>query len=292
MRGSGRIELFARSGNVDNPDRNWSPWAKVDVQKDVRVDSPPARFMQWKAVLYPGSTPPVLDTVTLNYLPRNVAPEVQDVTVTVGMRIPSSVHTEATDTTATGGYESPVPMVKDKNSIAVKWSAHDDNGDDLLYSVYYRGDGETRWKLLRDAIEERYLNLDADLFPDGGYTVRVVASDAPSHSREDALTGDAVSTRFEVDNTPPQVEIESARMEGGQVRVKFRAVDSFSPIHHAEYSLDAGDWQAVDPVGEISDSRSENYDVKIPAPDAGEHTIVVRAYDRFDNMGSAKVVVK
>ncbi len=293
VRGSGRIELFARSGNVDNPDRNWSPWAKVDVQKDVRVDSPPARFMQWKAVLYPGSTPPVLDTVTLNYLPRNVAPDVQDVTVTVGMRIPSSVHTEATDTTATAGYEQPpVPMVKDKSSIAVKWSAHDDNGDDLLYSVYYRGDGETRWKLLRDGIEERYLNLDADLFPDGGYTVRVVASDAPSHSREDALTGDAVSTRFEVDNTPPQVEIESARMEGGQVRVKFRAVDSFSPIHHAEYSLDAGDWQAVDPVGEISDSRSENYDVKIPAPDAGEHTIVVRAYDRFDNMGSAKVVVK
>jgi len=27
-RGTGNIELFARSGNVDNPDRNWSPWKK------------------------------------------------------------------------------------------------------------------------------------------------------------------------------------------------------------------------------------------------------------------------
>ena len=26
LRGAGKVELFARSGNVDNPDRNWSPW--------------------------------------------------------------------------------------------------------------------------------------------------------------------------------------------------------------------------------------------------------------------------
>src|SRR5579863_8544931 len=29
FRGSGNVELFARSGNVDNPDRNWSPWEKI-----------------------------------------------------------------------------------------------------------------------------------------------------------------------------------------------------------------------------------------------------------------------
>ena len=48
-----------------------------------------------------------------------------------------------------------------------------------------------RWKLLRDGIEERFVNLDSDLFPDGGYTIRVVASDAPSHSPEDTLTGES-----------------------------------------------------------------------------------------------------
>src|SRR5262249_18886164 len=37
VRGRGDFELFARSGNVDNPDRNWSSWARVDLKKDSRL---------------------------------------------------------------------------------------------------------------------------------------------------------------------------------------------------------------------------------------------------------------
>ena len=148
-------------------------------------------------------------------------------------------------------------------------------------------------------MDERFVNVDADLFPDGGYVVRVVASDAPSHSPQEALTGEAVSSRFEVDNTPPQIEFQSAKVEGDQVHLKFRAVDSFSPIKRAEYSIDATDWQLVEPVGQISDYKVENYDVNVPIPAANtqdgsgdEHTIVVRVYDRFENVGSNKVVVR
>ena len=47
-----------------------------------------ARFIQWKAVLHPGNTGAVIESVTLNYLPKNVAPEVEDVTVMVGSRVP------------------------------------------------------------------------------------------------------------------------------------------------------------------------------------------------------------
>ena len=91
----------------------------------------------------------------------------------------------------------------------------------------------------------------------------------------------------------------------------FRAVDSFSPISRAEYSLDAGDWQTVDPVGKISDYKIENYDFNVPITatmDEGgiarlrarasslraaeEHTLVIRVYDRFENMGISKSVVK
>ena len=192
----------------------------------------------------------------------------------------------------------------------MKWSAHDDNDDTLAYDVYYRGDGETRWKLLRGNVAERFLNLDSDIFPDGGYTIRVVASDAPSHSAEDALTGEATSAHFEVDNTPPQIESLHAKADGGKIHVTFRAVDSFSPISHAEYSIDAGEAQTIEPVGQISDSRSESYEFTVPAPQdeahapsattakssvqaatSDEHTIIVRVYDRFDNMGVGKVVV-
>src|SRR5712671_2499948 len=30
FRGTGKVDLYARSGNVDNPDRNWSAWKKID----------------------------------------------------------------------------------------------------------------------------------------------------------------------------------------------------------------------------------------------------------------------
>lgn len=309
MRGSGNFELFARSGNVDNPDRNWSPWKKVDLQRDLPIDAPSARFIQWRAVLHPGNPAAVVDSVKVNYLPKNVAPEVDEVTVMVGYRVPSGTHTSASPAESSA-YEMPIPTVRDRHSIVVKWKAHDDNDDELTYSVYYRGDGESRWKLLRDDVDDRYVNLESDLFPDGGYTIQVVASDAPSHSAQEALTGARESVRFEVDNAPPRIESLAARVVGSQIHVSFRAVDGFSPIKRAEYSVDAGDWQLVEPVGQISDYKVENYDftAPIPAPEigqtraidpdaqnsgtAGEHTVVVRVYDRFENVGISKTVVR
>ena len=303
-RGSGNFQLFARSGNVDNPDRNWSEWKLIDIQKDLPIDAPAARFVQWKAVLKPGTPMPAVDSVLINYLPKNVAPVVDNVTVAVGSRVPSGAHSEP-EGLAPAAYEAPLPTVKDRHMIAVKWRAHDDNDDTLSYDVYYRGDGETRWKLLRSDVDERYVNLESDMFPDGGYTIRVVASDAPSHSADEALTGEAVSPRFEVDNTPPRIESLAAKAESDKIHVTFRAVDDFSPISHAEYSIDADDWQIVEPVGQISDSKSESYDFRINVPQddaagklapkanvsSGEHTIIVRVYDRFENMGVSKVVV-
>ena len=55
FRGTGNVELFARSGNVDNPDRNWSPWQQIDLRNDSPVSAPPARFIQWKALLRAGN---------------------------------------------------------------------------------------------------------------------------------------------------------------------------------------------------------------------------------------------
>jgi sugar lactone lactonase YvrE len=309
VRGTGKFDLYARSGNVDNPDRNWSQWAKVDLTKDVPPHTPSARYVQWKAVLYPGTPPSTIDSVTLFYLPKNVAPEVDEVAVTVGARVVPGARGAAT--TGDGSADAGPPTVPDKHSIAVKWKAHDTNDDDLAYSVYYRADGESQWKLLRDDVESRYINLESDLFADGGYNILIVASDAPSHSPGDTLTGQSTSPRFEVDNTPPHIESLNASVSNNQVHVTFRAVDSFSPIAHAEYSVDAGDWQIAEPVGQISDYRIENYDFNVAIPAASavppqptegarpaakkkldEHTIVIRVFDRYDNVGVGKSVVR
>ncbi len=58
----------------------------------------------------------------------------------------------------------------------------------------------------------------------------------------------------------------TAKVEGNKIHVTFRAVDSFSPIGHAEYSIDADDWQFVEPVGQISDSKTESYDFSMTVP--------------------------
>jgi hypothetical protein len=89
-----------------------------------------------------------------------------------------------------------------------------------------------------------------------------------------------------------------ASAQSGGVRVTFDAVDATSPIAHAEYSLDAGPWQYIEPVGNLSDAKTEHYDFVIPAgalnanpgANSGEHLITVRAYDRYDNVNAAKTV--
>jgi hypothetical protein len=310
FRGAGNVELFARSGNVDNPDRNWSPWEKIDLRKDSAVSVPPARFIQWKAVLRSGDLAPLVESVTLNYLPKNVAPDFDDVTVQVGVRYQSLPKPAGGDMGAgnpqQAHFDTPPPTTHDRDSIGVKWSVHDDNDDQMIYSVYYRGDGDTRWLLLKDNLTDKFYSFDASLLPDGGYTIKVVASDAPSHSPEQALTEEKESTRFEVDTTPPQIENLAASVEGDKIHVTFRAVDSFSNIKSAEYSIDAGEWQFVEPVGQLSDSKTESYDFRVALPAANlttataksaaaeqlEHVVVVRVYDRFDNMNSAKTVIR
>jgi hypothetical protein len=322
VRGRGNFEIFVRSGNVDNPDRNWSPWARVDLGRDPRIEAPPARFVQWRAVLKPSNPSTSVDEVAINYLPKNVAPVVEEVVVQPGARIPSQPRA-AQDNSVTvnlGPPQSapprvdlPVTATRDRGYVAVRWNAHDDNDDSLVYSLYYRGDNQNEWTLLKSGISDKFYSFDSGLLPDGGYVVKVVASDAPSHTPEEALTGERESPRFEVDNTPPRIENLAARSDGQQIHVTFHAADDFSPIRRAEYSVDAGDWQYVEPVGQLSDAKSQNYDftVLLQTPQAApepqheqkrgrgtavpprtEHVVVVRVFDRFDNMATAKSVVR
>ena len=308
------FDLYARGGNVDNPERAWSDWKKV-VPNAGAIGVNAARFVQWKAVLRPGAE---LDSVGLNYLPVNVAPVVDEIVVDVGARVnaqgmqptmpqqttinfPASSNPNVISFTSEPGRE-PLPAVKDKSAVTARWLAHDDNGDDLTFSLYYRGDGEQNWSLLKDKVTERYLTFDAGTLPDGPYRLKVVASDAPSHNPGEALTGDRVSERFVIDTTAPVVNGLSAKLVDGKIHVDMTATDAATPIAHAEYSVDAGPWQYVQPVGNISDSLTEHFvfdaPLNPPAPgsaapvNSSEHLITVRVYDRYENVVAAKALVR
>ncbi len=309
FRGAGNVELYARSGNVDNPDRNWSAWNKIELKsadpaKNEETGIPAARYAQWKAVLHSAASAPRVDGVALDYLPKNTAPEIDDVSVQVGVKyqpLPRAAGGSlGSDLSAAAGshFDMIPPSSHDRDSIGVKWSAHDENDDQLVYSLYYRGDNESRWLLLKDNLTDKAYSFDASLLPDGGYTVKVIASDAPSHSPGEALTASRQSRRFEVDTTPPRVENLAASVDGGQIHITFRAADGFSPIKRAEFSVDAGDWKYVEPVGQLSDAKTESYDFKITpetekdGSTTAEHVVVVRVYDRYDNMGAAKTLIR
>ncbi len=304
-------EISVRTGNVPSSVEGWSDWEKVRLNEGA-AGVPLGRYAQWRAELRAGAG---VDAVGLNYLPRNVPPVVDEVVVAPGARVaatPASTQPPTVQVvfpTAAGAAQaisfvqdastSPLTAQKDKNAVTVRWSAHDDNGDDLMFAVWYRGENEANWRLLKDKISERFLSFDSSLLPDGSYLAKVVASDAPVHTDAEALTGEKVSAGFTVDTTPPVPGALTATLESGKVHVRLEARDATSPIAHAEYSVDAGAWQYVEPVGGLSDSLMERYDFLASVPVAagevskpGEHVVAVRVYDRFENMASVKMVVR
>jgi hypothetical protein len=309
--GSANYNLFTRTGNVEQPVRGWSDWQPLN---DGDIASPAGRYLQWKAVLQPGG---IIGAVGVNYLPVNAAPVVDDIVVVPGARVNPQAQQATSQTVSISfaaanqspvaafdsGSTSPLQAIKDRTAVTVRWAAHDEDGDDLTYSLYLRGDGEHVWRLLKDKLTEKAYSFDAMLLPDGGYQARIVASDAPSHTPGDALTGEKVSARFVVDTTPPVISPLKATEEAAScataacpkpVTVVFDADDATSPIAHAEYSLDAGPWQFLAPVGGLSDSRHEHYELHLPASafagKTGEQLLTVRVYDRYENVAAAKTV--
>ncbi len=313
--GSTGFDLFTRSGNIEQPVRGWTEWAPV---ANNSVPSPTGRFLQWKAVLHAGGS---LSGVGVNFLPVNAAPVVEDIVVVTGARLnpqaqptpqPATVNIQFPVASQPGvvifdaninANANPLAAIKDRTGVTARWAAHDDNGDDLTYSLYLRGDGEHAWRLLKDNITDKAYSFDQTLLPDGGYQLKVLASDSPSHTPGDALNGDKVSDRFEIDTTAPNVTNLKASSEAAPcahtpctspAHVVFDAEDAMSPVVHAEYSLDAGPWQYVEPVGGLSDARREHYDFTIPASafegKSGEQLLTVRIYDRHDNVGLSKTL--
>jgi hypothetical protein len=301
-------DLYVRSGNVENPLMGWSEWSRVGANGEVTA--PPGRYAQWKAVLRSGS----VDAVALNYLTKNVAPVVDEIVVQPGARVaagggvPPSTTVQVAFPPSTGAQPmsfqpepttAPLTAQKDRTAMTVRWLAHDDNGDDLMFSVWYRGVGEKNWRLLKEKISDRFLSFDASLLPDGSYELKVVASDAPVHTDSDALKGEKISSVFVTDTTPPVPGPFSATMNGNKIHAALEARDATSPIAHAEYSVDAGPWQYLEPVGKVSDSLTERYDFTADIPpatanitDAREHVLAVRVYDRYENMATVKTVVR
>ncbi len=309
-----RLEFFVRSGNTEDPGREWSRWHGPYAKSGSAMEAPSARFVQWKAVIHDGRPGDGFDWVSLAYLPRNVAPIIDGIALqdpgvraqsmigmssgqptTVMLRMPPSPNTSGmmiTQSSTPPRFEQPPQGTLQKGYQSVVWTAHDENDDEMRYAVYFRGEHEHEWKLLKENLEQKFYSWDTTALPDGAYYLKVVATDAGSNPPALALKTERESERFEVDNTPPVVEDikvapASGKMIGGH-SASFAARDATSAIERAQYSLDGGDWVLVAPSTGISDALVEHYDFGLPSLTPGEHTIAVRVYDRFENVASGK----
>lgn len=301
------IDFSVRSGNVENPrdslSKLWSDWSPVKPGQ-TPLPVPTTRYLQWRAVLHPGAQ---LRSVTVNYLQRNLPPQVDDVVVQPGARFTPASPSSGPGTVSIGfrgtpsaaaamgqAEVSPSPLIaqRDRNFITARWLAHDPNNDDLMFALDFRDVHEQAWHRIKDKISEHAYSFDAALLPDGEYEIRVTASDAPVHTDGDTLTAERISPPFTVDTTPPIPGALTATVRDGKLHATFDATDATSAIAHAEFSIDAGPWQYLEPADHLSDAPTEHYDWTAAVTGSGQHTVAVRVFDRNENAVSVKAFAR
>ena len=319
-----RLEFYVRTGNTEDPGKEWSKWYGPFSSSGAEPAAPSARFAQWKAVIHDGRPGDGIEWVTLAYQPKNVAPVIDGILLqdpgvraqgqpvlatgaapAATLKFPpapstSGVIISQSQSSGATKFEVPPQGFVQKGYQSVLWTAHDDNDDDLKYAVYFRGETEKDWKLLKDNLEQKFYSFDTTTLADGAYYLKIVATDAASNPPDKALKTERESERFEVDNTPPTVaepKAASLAVRNGTLApaegwlIQFEAKDAWSSIDRAQYSLDGGEWTLLAPKSGISDGKQQSYEFTLRDLKPGEHTIAVRAYDRFENVGSGKTVV-
>lgn len=270
------ISVQTRSGNSETPDDTWSDWSAPLTAPGAQITSRPARFLQYRITLTSssGKTAPYVREMQLAGLQENLPPMVLEVKaepVPLGER-----DGKKTDEVARGIWR-------------LSWTAGDANNDTLIHAIYFRGLGDPHWKLLKNDVTAAQYIWNTESVPDGITQVRVVASDRLSNPAHLSLTGEAISAPFDIDNTPPVVQLNTVQNTGaGSVRISGALEDADSAIREAAYSLNADDWQMVFPADGIFDSPSEHLSFAIDHLKPGAYTLVVRTRDAAGNIGVGK----
>ncbi|MDQ2844586.1 MAG: hypothetical protein M3Y72_26775 [Acidobacteriota bacterium] len=306
--GSG-VVFRTRTGFAARPDATWSPWsAPITSSADSLIKSPPARFVQFRAE-WPAGSDARLNTIEVPYLAQNSAPVVRSISVSsiagtnaakTGGTAPAASSAYSITVTDTGDAPAASPSSSGSQIVSrlqatqtqISWQADDPDSDKLVYSVYFRAEDENEWQLIRSHMFENTLLLDPDVFADGRYFFKVIASDAPSNAPEFAHQSELVSTPILIDNTPPVVTVEAQQRDGATAEVEIEAHDKTSPLRLCEFSLDAGSWQPIESTDGITDSPDERFRVHLDKLRPGEHLLVFRVFDSAGNAGLAKVLLR
>ncbi len=270
------VAVQTRSGNSEEPDDTWSVWSEPITTSGKPITSRPGRFLQYRLVLKTRSenATPLVRSIRLAGLQDNVHPRILQIKAEVDL----------------SGNEGENPEFMEKGVWKIDWVASDANGDDLIYTLYFKSIGESHWRLLKDDLKTSHYFWHTEAVPDGTAKVKVVASDRPDNPPEQALTAEVVSAPFDIDNSAPTVQLHNIRQIDKKVSVTGSIQDAATAIHKAAYSLNSDDWKVVFPTDQIFDSPTETLNFSIQNLKTGSYTLVVKAEDALGNIGVGKTV--
>ncbi|OQY29538.1 MAG: hypothetical protein B6244_03270 [Candidatus Cloacimonetes bacterium 4572_55] len=308
------VKLYTRTGNTEEPDDLWSKWsAPYQDQKGENITSPSARFIQYKIELTPGSKnkSPSIKEVSVIYKQRNLPPKIKAIMLNdpgEGGGGFGSVFSGSSggfgndpDNGAAASGNNPFDTQKSdsKNGKkskkrglqSLKWLALDDNNDQLIYDLHFKGVDESAWKELKLDVTKSTYSWSTEQMPDGEYQIKITACDKPNNSLSEAMKDSLVSDTFIVDNTPPEAKGVQARIQNKKALVKLTVTDALSPLDRVEYAVDLKDWELLSPIDGICDSYTESFDFETDPLEPGEHYIVIRMCDDQENFKMIKQVV-
>ena len=296
------IALHTRTGNTRTPDATWSAWSgPYTAALGSHINSPKARYLQWKAVLTGASgASPVLTSVSAAYLPRNTRPIVDSVTVhPPGVVFQRPFPTGDPELAGIDGAQDSRAAMPGTPSVGQTlgrrtfqkslqtfvWSARDTDGDRLQYALAYRREGDRTWTVLKDGLDDDVFTWDTTTVPDGTYVIKVTASDGAANAPAMALQGERESQSFEIDNTPPTVTVAAAGTGAAATTVRFTVQDSQTAIQKVEYASAGDRWRQAYPTDGLMDSREERFELVLGAD--AKSPVVVRATDGLGNVATA-----
>ncbi|MEZ6191368.1 MAG: hypothetical protein R3C45_08775 [Phycisphaerales bacterium] len=270
------LTVETRSGNVQDPEQAaWSNWSTAQAlmpddklpalaPKEVTVQSPPARFLQYRLTLTgTDDQTPVIDRVEAAYVTPNLKPIVTKVTATY----PEQAEPDAPPSTI----------------MNIEWEAADDNQDPLLYKLEYQPAGSDFVLPIAEDLTELTYEWQTQRVPDGRYIVKVTADDRPDNPGDMAMTATRRAAPVLIDNSAPDLTSEKT-ITGKQVKVSGKATDAWSPIQAIAYALDDKDeFHPILPADLIFDSTSESWEVTISDLSPGPHVLTLRAADTRGN---------
>jgi sugar lactone lactonase YvrE len=310
-----RLELSTRSGNTEKPEKTWSDWSEwKPLAAEISTSSPSARYLQYRVQFRRDASSPSataqLRRMLIYYQNQNGAPVISRIKVhTEGfgvskMPMPQQMEMQGMNLDQLldgGGAPAGNPVLAAMMSrpllraihgpglCTAVWEASDPNQDKLTYSVAIRAESDRQWITLADKTEDTFLSFDTSGFRDGFYFVKVSASDLPANTPGTALTTEAVSEAFLVDNTPPSLTVRQQDVLGDRARIVVEAADGASIISSAAYSLDGKDEVALRPDGLIFDSRDETLTIELTGLAKGTHSLLLRAQDESRNTSVLKL---